>query len=161
MRIQFVIFVSIVSLSSCELDSNQFDPIEETQNLNPLEVYLQSFEAEARKRNLIIDLNEIDLTAEIKEIDEDHVAGTCSYSSHFPNHITIDESFWNNATNLIREMVVFHELGHCVLGQGHREDTDANGNCLSLMQSGTEGCTLLYNEINRTYYLDEFFTFEN
>jgi len=160
MRIQYVICLMLLLLSSCEIDPVTPEPVEETQVVSPLEKYFLSFENEARKRNLIIDLAELDLTAEISEINEDNVAGTCSYSSHFPNHITIDSSFWNNASDIIREMVVFHELGHCVLGQGHREETDVNGNCLSIMQSGTEGCRLLYDDLNRTYYLDEFFLFD-
>lgn len=38
--------------------------------------------------------------------------------------VFLDEPFWDWATDLSREQIIFHELGHCVLDQmEHREDS--------------------------------------
>ena len=124
-------------------------------------IHFQNFEDEAASRQLNIDLSTLDLSAEIASIREENIAGTCAYSSHKGQHITIDREFWNQASFLVREMVEFHELGHCLLFQGHREQTDQQGHCLSLMASGTTEYNILYNQINRDYYLDELFYFGN
>lgn len=157
MRIHVVI-IAVLTFSSCVSE-----PIEDhsgNQTVNELKYYFDLFEIEAAKRQLPIDLNAYGLSVRIHNIQEENVAGTCSYSMHAGREITIDEAFWLKAGSLDREMVVFHELGHCVLAQGHRENTDSNNNCLSIMASGTQGCRLLYNDINRDYYLDELFLFK-
>ena len=161
MRFLFVMSTLII-FQSCELDQSisSESPIN-SDVTDELSIHFENFEIEAAKRNLDINLSSLDLTAEIASIHEDNIAGTCSYSSHHGNHVVIDQEFWNQASFILREMVVFHELGHCVLAQGHREQTDAQGHCLSLMQSGTSGCRLLYNNTNRNYYLDELFFFED
>jgi len=91
------------------------------------------------------------------EISENGVAGTCSFSSHAPNHIVIDETFFNQTSELYKEMVIFHELGHCVLFRGHNEATHAAGTCASIMRSGIEGCRDNYRTTTRKSYLDELF----
>jgi hypothetical protein len=66
-----------------------------------------------------------------------------------------------------RETLIFHELGHCLLGRGHTTDTLANGDPKSIMipnditlygpcvyQIGGDDCDKTYR---RTYYLDELF----
>jgi len=158
-----IVLLSILCLQSCDLDQsiNSNEPIISSDQSNALSIHLENFEFEASQRNLSIDISALDLSAEISSIHEEHIAGTCSYSTHQGRHIIIDQEFWDQASFILREMVVFHELGHCVLAQGHREDTDEHGNCLSIMQSGTQDCNLLYNQTNREYYLDELFYFED
>jgi len=73
----------------------------------------------------------------------------------------IDKAFFNQTSELLKEMVIFHELGHCVLFRGHREATYSNGTCASIMRSGVEGCRDNYRASTRAAYLDELFAFEN
>lgn len=155
----------IVTFYSCysdyEVNEDPREEIAETQKIfdladRALWTYFDSFEEEAAKRNLSIDLNELEVTAVIENITESGVAGTCQYGLHV-HHVTIDKPFWDRSSSLLREMVVYHELGHCVLGRGHTED-DNNGNCLSIMNSGTTDCTVRYTQTNRDYYLDELFS---
>ena len=54
-------------------------------------------------------------------------------------------------------MIFFHELGHCVLFRGHREDVNQNGSCVSIMRSGIEECWDNYRSTTREIYLDELF----
>ena len=124
--------------------------------------FFERFEIEAAAQNLDIDLIQTETTGVIEEIDEENVAGLCSYSSNrlghiVENHVTIDLEFWNRFSDNVKEMIVFHELGHCVLGQDHREGQFTNGQCTSIMRSGTLPCRDAYNAANKDYYLGELF----
>jgi hypothetical protein len=119
--------------------------------------YFQTFEREAALRGIDIDLENYPVAGAIRGIQEDDIAGTCSYHYTTPNDITIDLEYWNGVSTLRREMVVFHELGHCVLGRDHLETAFANGICTTIMNSGTSGCFVEYSAENRSYYLDELF----
>jgi len=164
-----VIFFSVLFLSSCQQDffgnNINSEPLQKKDDLYPLVdedlwSYFIDFEKEAVKRNIEIDLKQLQLRGNISEIHEDNVAGVCNYSSNNPNVITVDLSFWNQSSELLKEMVVYHELGHCVLGKGHREAADENGSCLSIMRSGLGDCITRYNTVNKEYYLDELFLYE-
>ena len=119
--------------------------------------FFRSFEKEGAIRGLNIDLKSIEITGVIEELEEEGVAGQCSYASHQPNHIVIDRQFWLNSSDLYKEFVVFHEIGHCFLLRDHREDQYDDGTCVSLMRSGLGACRDNYNPSNRTVYLDELF----
>lgn len=160
----FLLCASIVTIFSCQKDESltQLAPeiIEKTYDNVPESLwdYFERFEDEAAARGLLINLNQQNITAEIMEITEDGVAGTCSFGSHTPRHIVIDQTFWNNVSDLSKEFVVFHELGHCSLLRGHREDAHADGTCVSLMRSGLEDCRDNYRLTTRESYIDELFS---
>lgn len=164
-NVLILILLSYCLLSACTKENDTFSAVEDTSiaegtypNVQEeLWVYFARFEEEAALRGENIDLNGLALTAAIEELHPDDVAGVCNYNSRNPNHIGIDESFWNLAASRWREMVVFHELGHCVLGRGHREGSFDNGLCVSIMRSGTGTCRDAYQRSNRAYYLDELF----
>ncbi len=118
--------------------------------------YFESFEKEAQIRGLNYDLDALEITGVIEEISDEGVAGTCQYGQHI-HHVTVDKTFWNNSSNLRRELVVYHELGHCVLFKDHTENYNNEGICLSMMNSGTAPCSVAYNSQNREYYIDELF----
>ena len=141
---------------SCKKDVEELQ-IQYSEFSPQLWSHLATFEKEAAKRNRAFDLNKIDIKGTIEEIEQNNVAGICHYQSHNPNQITIDASFWQRADHLTREFVVFHELGHCVLGRLHKEDMYPDGRCKSIMQSGTRSCVLKYNGTYRSTYLDELF----
>jgi len=72
--------------------------------------------------------------------------------------VTVDRDFWLNSNGNFQEFIVFHELGHCFLHRGHREDSDAQGACISIMRSGLEDCQDNYNLLTREQYIDELFS---
>lgn len=157
-----LIFVTV----ACNKEDNQLvieaepEVVEEVGFPNveePLWIYFARYEEEAQRRGVAIDLRNAQITGMIESIEDDGVAGQCSYSSAAPNHVTIDLEFWNRASDRAREFVVFHELGHCHLARGHREDAFVNGACQSIMRSGLGTCRDNYTTINRTSYLDELF----
>jgi len=118
--------------------------------------YFTLFENEALSRGIDIDLNGLGISGEITTISQEDVAGICHSGQHNA-HITIDQNFWNSAGDLYREYVVFHELGHCVLGRGHREAIHPSGHCKSIMASGVGRCIPNYRDSTRDEYVDELF----
>jgi hypothetical protein len=153
--------VSLYLLLAISLNACQSDPISSDgdSRLVPddLQPYFSSFEDAAADLGVPIDIAASGITAEIRAINQGNVAGTCSTNGFEIRHITIDRSFWTTASPLLREMVVYHELGHCILGRGHTETSFANGLCTSIMRSGLGDCHDAYNFDNRSYYLRELF----
>ena len=159
----FFFSVFFLGLLSCYEETTLFDEPESPQtgtypNVDQnLWSHFANFEKEAAARGFNIELNRLRLNAVISEIAENGVLGQCQYSSQYPNRVTIDKTFWSRSSELYREFVVFHELGHCVLDRDHKEDQDQRGLCLSIMRSGLGDCRDAYNSVNRTYYLNELF----
>jgi len=117
----------------------------------------EAFEVEAAKRGFDVDLVREGIVGEIKAIPETHVAGRCSYSQNTPGRVTIDKDFFVNSNGNFQEFIIFHELGHCFLHRGHREDANEQGVCISLMRSGLEDCRDNYNTLTKKRYIDELF----
>ncbi len=143
-----LLVVSIGMLVSCSKE-------EEVVIEDELRPYIEDFIQEAGERGLDLDIS--DLTAQIEDIQGRSVVGQCSHNSNKPNEIVIDSKFWNSNSLLDREYVIFHELGHCLLLRSHLDEVDGNGNCLSIMQSGTINCNKNYKSSTRSKYLDELF----
>ncbi len=158
MKNVIVLFILCSLVWSCideELSSGQS---ETAQIQEELQQFVSAFEGEAAVRGLRIDVAELGVTVELSDIPQDDVAGVCFYHSNQPGRIEIDAPFYNRMTTLEREFVVFHELGHCVLGRGHSEAQYNNGVCRSIMASGTGTCFQRYNQQTRRVYIDELFS---
>lgn len=159
-----ILFVCVIFFaSSCQTD---FMEEELPQNIEAdiqteLIPYFQTFRDQASEHGLTIDYQSANVTARIEQINEGSVAGTCSTNGHNIRDIIIDKAFWERSSNLIREMIIFHELGHCVLGRGHEEGAFENGICRSIMRSGLGNCRDAYNAENRDYFIEELFGNEN
>lgn len=164
------LFCLTLFLGSCQIDESISD-INVPEEEEPAEdviapyvgvdealwVYFDRFEKEGLLRGLDIDLRQAEVTGIIEALDEDGVVGQCTYGSHRSNHVQVDQDFWNQASDLLREFVVFHELGHCELARDHREAAHSDGTCQSIMASGTGDCRDNYRSFTRASYLDELF----
>lgn len=151
-------FLSVILICSCQTGTFE-DPtprlgIDIPESLVP---HFQSFQKEAEAQGTVIDYVDASVSAEMTTINQGSVAGTCTTNGHDLRHIVIDQKFWNRASHLTREMIVYHELGHCILGRGHREDSFSNGACKSIMRSGTGSCLDAYTVANRDYFVAELF----
>ena len=62
----------------------------------------------------------------------DNILGLC-YKPLGMLQIYINKKAWDKATSIEREMLMFHEFGHCGLGLGHDASRDEDGLPLSLM----------------------------
>jgi hypothetical protein len=149
------ILLCLLALPACQPNNDLDDHIPNVDlELVP---HFNQFKKEAQARGFNIDFIATGVSATIGQA-HDHKVGLC-----YPNskHIVIDANFWNTASHYSRELIVFHELGHCLLGRNHRDDADANHRCNSIMRSGDTSCFDNYTETTRAHYIDELFTIRN
>lgn len=147
-----LVSLMLVSLFTCEKD----DPTVEYFVDSNLAPYFSSFALEAQKRGLALDMSKT--SGVISDIPDTKVLGRCEHAAEEGGKVTIDLPFWQKATQWEKEYVIFHELGHCVLNRRHLDDKNADGACVSMMQSGDGGCRMIYNAQTRNGYLDELFS---
>jgi hypothetical protein len=145
--------VSMLIMGSCAKD----DPPEFLVD-EPLQQYFDRFAAEAALRNVIIDYEALKISGDIRVITTQNVIGQCVHTDKEPNTVIVDKFYWESADDLEREFLVFHELGHCAINRPHLDDSDAHGDCVSIMTSGTGLCHINYTAATREALLDELFT---
>ena len=126
-----------------------------TPELRPFYV---AFEEEAAERGLDIDLTLEEVTGNIVELGNMGILGICVRSDTEPNRVAVDEDGWRSASPAFKELIVFHELGHCVLNREHLDDAQG-GICTSIMNSGLSGCDIsLEDDVLREVYINELFS---
>lgn len=151
----FLVFLSF-SLSSCN------DPNEYRVDPNFAD-YLHRFENEASKRNKNFDLQSTGLIIEFADL-KDNTAGLTHYEN--PIRIEIDETYWkaiskSAGADLMKEDLIFHELGHGLLDRKHLNSTLENGDWKSIMCGGEKingrSWNINYKGLRREYYINELF----
>lgn len=124
-----------------------------------LQEHFDTFIEEAAVYGVEISIADIDINGYIENIESRGTLGQCKSYSNGSKAVVIDQPFWNTASYIEREYVVFHELGHCLLNRDHDNSKDASGNCMSIMQSGEGDCRGEYTSENRNSLLNELFDF--
>lgn len=90
---------------------------------------------------------------DVASIDMDAAAVCIMEDEHIPK-INVNVEKWSMLNEWRREAVIFHELGHCILGRAH-DDVVINGRYKSIMNSYLiDGDVYL---LNRDYYQQELF----
>ncbi len=123
-----------------------------------------NFEEAAFERGFDTDPSITGITANIEEIQYSDIAGQCTYEVNClsSKEILIDETFWNQVSELYREYIIFHGLGHYLLLRDHNDQCNSLSIWESIMKSGTvRGCRDSYNNRTRAAYLDELFAHSN
>lgn len=138
----------------CEKEQLSIENIYIDEGLAP---YFERFREEGEARGIRVDFELANISAFLEDITSLNVTGQCYYNTDEPNRLVIDSEFWIRASDLKREFVVFHELGHCFLKRSHLERTEPDGTCTSMMHSGLSGCRNTYSSLTRSDYLDELF----
>lgn len=123
-----------------------------------IEKYLREFREEGSQRGM-----EIRYPRNMRVRLVDYMSGSrighCSRD--IPVRIDLDRTFWSNADEIQRRIIFFHELGHCILGRSHLNDSLPNGEWKSLMRGSPlpEGRNFGINlrDYRMEYYLDELF----
>ena len=125
-----------------------------------IQPYVDLFEQEASKRGIQLDIDNLKVEFE-EELNGGDAAGTCTFATEASPtpHIRLDTTSFNWKNNEYhREILVFHELGHCILDRLHKDNILSNGNIASIMRStGEQVYGGLLNDFKREYYLDELF----
>jgi len=140
----------VLHISSCHKETDNEIEAE-------LQLYFDAFVEEAAVQGVEISLDEIDIGGYVENIEERGTLGQCKSYSNGSKEIVIDQPYWNQASDVEREYLVFHELGHCILGREHLDSKDAGGVCTSIMQSGDGTCKGIYDLTNREELLEELF----
>lgn len=149
----FFLGMSLITFSACEQETEIVFVVESS-----LQDYFDRFVDEGALRGINIAYATSQVEAHISDIPEPNVIGQCAWN-HTSHSITIDRNYWRTANDMQREFVVFHELGHCVLELNHVDGADGNGNCESIMTSGTGNCRVVYTINNRERLLNELFNY--
>ncbi len=125
--------------------------------------YVAQFELQAELHGKTIDTETTGLIVEFADL-KDNQAGLCHYEK--PVRIQIDRSYWQAVSKsqnaeLMKEELLFHELGHGILGRSHTNSTLENGDWKSVMCGGDKvsdrSWNINYRGIRRKYYIDELF----
>lgn len=148
------LIVLLTLLVSCQKAE---DTVPEVTVDTSFQAYFERFEAEGAQRGLDINLASEPIGAVFSDGLADGQAGLCTQYTSGISIIEIKPTTWSDADDLEREHLVFHELGHCYLERPHDDAKDAAGFCLSIMQSGGQGCRYNYRQNTRSVYLDELF----
>ncbi|NBO09551.1 MAG: hypothetical protein EBV30_09465 [Actinobacteria bacterium] len=119
-----------------------------------LSPYAESFIAEARRHFCPVELRDIIVQVAHLESDGDGflVIGLCEVTGTF-RRVSVDPVYWKFATEDERLGLMYHELGHCLLGRDHTEALLPDGRPASLMHPYlSDGW-----EKDRERYLNELF----
>lgn len=151
-KLKYIMIVLITNLCLIGCNKDYYQVIE-----GELQVHFSNFENEAATYGVDIDISAIDISAYIQNIETLGTLGQCKSYSDGSQQVIVDEQYWNRISDEEREYLVFHELGHCILKREHNDSKDENGSCISIMQSGTNGCKSEYSDENRAQLLKELF----
>jgi len=158
MKLSFYVFVLFIAIfaSSCG------DPHEYRVETEFAE-YVRRFELEATKRGKDYKLQTEGLIIEFAKLKNDQ-AGLCHYEN--PIRIEVDSIYWKKISavagaDMMKEDLIFHEMGHGILGRKHLNTTLENGDWKSMMCGGDKvdnrPWNINYRRMRREYYVDELF----
>jgi hypothetical protein len=118
MKALFIIL--LLTLSACGKRPNQIDPA-----FQPL---YDQFITEANANGLNLDKDQ-GITIQFSTLEQKtalgEVVGDCSGLSYGNSTINVDQSFWNQSGYAAQQILLYHELGHCVLYEAHTTNPDA------------------------------------
>ena len=120
----------------------------------PFEPYVKSFEKDAATVHKAVSVNFIEM--KFGELPAETLA-LCSLGMGVPL-ITVNENLWAGLNEIQRQLVIYHELGHCVLKKNHEnEDLKIAGARMKLSIMNQHPLDLLDYSNFREEYLAELF----
>ena len=116
--------------------------------------YVERFQQMAMNSNVAVSMNSLSVIfGQPSGARQNAVCLTHTLS--FEKKILIRTSTWEEMDELAREALIFHELGHCLLGRPHTSAVDAHGIPLSMMSPWTMSSSTY--SARREDYLSELF----
>lgn len=151
---RFKYIIALLGLFIMVISCGKEDLVETDAELQP---YFDLFAEEAAKRGFVVDYDAERIEGLLQDIPNTSIQGQCFHNENIPKKVVIDVTYWENASKLEKEFIIYHELGHCFLDRGHLDDSDGNGLCVSIMHSSPGVCNFSLTPTNRDSYLDELF----
>lgn len=149
------ISIAILTLFSCKKEREKVYSVP-----SEIETYVRNFEAEGNGQGLDLVIDDLEIVyATNLMLNGTEAAGICTYetseSAPFIQLDTTSENWTAHASS--REVLVYHELGHCILDREHINTKLPNGNYKSIMKSTGEPIYASFSEFKRDYYIQELF----
>jgi hypothetical protein len=120
--------------------------------------YVDSFIVEAQKRGKKYDIKKLKIS--LSDNVPVHASGQAQLGSY---NVEIDRTKWkeyeDSGSEIIKESLIYHELGHAILNRVHKNDILPDGSSASIMcgRDYTINCSVAYGGMRKKYYLDELF----
>jgi hypothetical protein len=112
-----------------------------------------NFRFEAHRRGLRVEIT--DIIVIFAAMDANEMIGYCWQRDNMTPIVAISREFWQTASLYQQEILMFHELGHCLLQKHHNNALDGNGMPRSIMNERM--FDVYYYETYRESYLQQFF----
>ena len=151
-----LIVLALVLVVGCTSDDSKI-------NIDPsFQKYVDRFVEAALEREIVIDFSDTGLEVQFDDLPEES-AGECSELGSFSSgshRIRISTDFWQEADELAKEVLIFHELGHCELGRIHDNQIFSTMDWKSIMRGfplPQKDPAVNFTGIRKSYYLDELF----
>lgn len=93
--------------------------------------YVEAFEKYSRQYNRPIKI--ADLVLDTEDDLGGSIVAQCRLFGTATPHIVVSKRLWEYSTEVEKEMIILHEISHCILKRGHLETKDVNGIPISLM----------------------------
>jgi hypothetical protein len=166
MKIKYTIYMFLgflmLTFPSCGLDDETMDNAT-IDVAAEFQRFVDLFIEEGAKRGFEVDFSDTGLSIQYGTLPED-AAGVCSElgdGNSGSHQIRIRKLYWESLTEIQKERLIFHELGHCELNRPHDNQVFSNGDWKSIMRGAPlpadKTPIVNYTGTRRDYYIDELF----
>jgi hypothetical protein len=143
------VIILLLVLSMCSKENNTPAVI-----APDFKTYVDRFVSEAASRGVNVDVSKLSVSY------SDTLKYYCGWGDYKNKAIFISslDGCWKTKSDLNKEILLFHEMGHAILGRSHDNNKLPNGDYKTMMFGGNQFD--LYSEDSperRKYYLDELF----
>lgn len=162
--------LGILLLLSCQKE----DPEYEFRVDERVRFYVDDFFKEAQLHG--VEIPKENLIIEFGEVSSSEYCGQCERPKNDRKgqrivRLNSSRECWDTEPSQNKEALVFHELGHCLLGRNHKDDLFPSGAPKSIMTTILDGpyqpCIYVFDDqeylkkcnltVRRAYYMNELF----
>lgn len=122
---------------------------------NQYQPYVTGFERESVRQNHPVHI--VNLIIKTENYIGENIIAQCRQNHVSTPEIAVSRQEWVKADEYEREMILFHEMGHCVLHRYHTAKKDVDGIATSIMGPYILPSTLYKNR--RELYMKELFNY--
>ena len=159
----FFIVATLLTVYSCSSEGTIEEPSKKIEVDLKFQEYLDRFIEEGANRGYDIDFSDTGLSIQFETVPTG-AAGVCSElgtGTTGSHRIGIRKTYWETLTDIQKERLIFHELGHCELNRPHDNQVLSNGDWKSIMRGDPlppdKTPIVNYTGTRRDYYIDELF----